>query len=78
MLETQQINNPMDGYADGFVVSDPVMRFPPNDLGKYDLGGNVWERREDWVNRVNELHVLRGISWGGIARAPLLSCHSGN
>lgn len=68
----------MEGYADGFAVTAPVMSFPPNELGIYDLGGNVWEWCEDWFNAEKKLHVLRGASWGSSARAPLLSSYRGS
>lgn len=67
----------MEGYADGFAATAPVMSFPPNELGIYDLGGNVWEWCEDWFNEEQKLHVLRGASWGSSARAPLLSSYRG-
>ncbi|MGB3120616.1 MAG: serine hydrolase [Verrucomicrobiales bacterium] len=67
----------MEGYADGFALTSPVMSFPPNELGIYDLGGNVWEWCEDWFNSEKKLHVLRGASWGSSARAPLLSSYRG-
>lgn len=63
----------MEGYADGFAVTAPVMSFPPNELGIYDLAGNVWEWCEDWFNTEQKLHILRGASWGSSARKPLLS-----
>jgi formylglycine-generating enzyme required for sulfatase activity len=28
---------------DGFAVTSPVKSFPPNELGLYDMAGNVWE-----------------------------------
>lgn len=34
---TQHINR------DGFLVTSPVRSFPPNELGLYDMAGNVWE-----------------------------------
>jgi len=33
----------LTGYDDGFPTTAPVMSFPPNSLGLYDLGGNCWE-----------------------------------
>ena len=67
----------MTGYADGFAVTAPVMSFPPNEFGIYDLGGNVWEWCQDWFNADKTLHVLRGAAWGSSAPQPLLSSYRG-
>ena len=68
----------IEGYSDGFAVTSPVMSFPPNELGIYDLGGSVWEWCEDWFNTDHKDHVLRGASWGSSAPIPLLSSYRGN
>ena len=38
------VNHAMDGH----VGVAPVMTYPPNEMGIWDLGGNVWELCEDW------------------------------
>ena len=38
------VNHAMDGH----VGVAPVMTYSPNEMGIWDLGGNVWELCEDW------------------------------
>jgi formylglycine-generating enzyme required for sulfatase activity len=52
--------NYVNSYRDGFATTSPVMSFPPNQFGIYDLCGNLWEFCEDWLNEKKERRVLRG------------------
>ena len=55
----------IDGYTDGYGTTAPVMSFPANTLGIYDLGGNVLEWCEDWYNAKQDTRVMRGGAWLG-------------
>lgn len=53
----------LSGYDDGYPTSAPVMRFAPNPLGIFDLGGNAWEWVEDWWNPAQTERIMRGGGW---------------
>ncbi len=64
------------GYEDGFAWTSPVGSFPPNRLGLYDMGGNVWQWCMDAWNTDSKAKVLRGASWynGALKLSLLSSC----
>ena len=64
------------GYDDGFAWTSPVGSFPPNSLGLYDMGGNVWQWCMDPWNKETKDKVLRGASWynGALKLSLLSSC----
>lgn len=66
-----------EGYSDDYIYAAPVGSFEPNELGLYDMSGNVWEWCADSYgaylssgSNVAELvqgskRVCRGGSWNG-------------
>jgi serine/threonine protein kinase len=56
---------PLAGYRDPFPRTAPVGSFKPNELGLYDLGGNVHEWCEEMpgTDLAHERRVTRGGAW---------------
>jgi formylglycine-generating enzyme required for sulfatase activity len=62
---------------DGFADTSPVGSFPPNKAGLYDMGGNVWEWGEDFVDEAKNIRVVRGAGWFTHSKSQLLSAYRG-
>lgn len=63
VIRKVDIQGSLGSYDDGYLLTAPVMTYPPNKLGIYDLGGNVWEWCQDLYNPSENLRVMRGGSW---------------
>ena len=65
----------IEGYSDGYATTSPVMSFPPNQFGLYDMSGNVWQFCEDTINPKAKYltRVKRGGGWNVAVRERLWS-----
>jgi formylglycine-generating enzyme required for sulfatase activity len=65
------------GYNDGYPRTSPVGSFAANANGLYDMGGNVWQWCEDWLDAREQSRVLRGAPWRDCAPVYLLASWRG-
>jgi serine/threonine protein kinase len=63
----------IEGYTDGFPTTAPVMSFKPNQLGLYDMSGNVSEWVQDWWNEQQQDRTFRGACYCSSERMNLLA-----
>ncbi len=52
-----------ENYNDGYATTAPIMKFEPNKLKIYDMGGNVSEWCLEWYDAGQTQRLTRGGSW---------------
>ena len=61
--------------VDDYDFTSPVGSFRANQIGLYDMGGNVYQWCEDWSDREQTFRVRRGVTWN--SDVPALSSSRG-
>lgn len=64
--------------VDNYEFTSPVDAFDPNELGIYDLSGNVWEWCMDNFNTSRTYHTLRGGAWDFYGSGLMSSARNAN
>lgn len=59
----RHLKSVLPNHFDAGIGTYTVGSYPANPFGLYDLGGNVWEWCDDWLDPQKTRRVLRGGSW---------------
>jgi formylglycine-generating enzyme required for sulfatase activity len=61
--DAKEMDAVIDGYRDDYIYTSPVGSFTANQLGLFDMGGDVWQWCQDQFDAQNQDRVLRGACW---------------